>query len=1061
MQLNSMESGTHQQSQMQRRSSVPATVIVVDDDQNQLALLCSLLQKTGLNARGFNGAAEALEAMHTGQAPALIISDLCMPGIDGWQFCRLLRSSEYSAFNQVPVLVVSATSPGDEPGRIATALGVYAFLSSPFDNEGFIRQVLEILRGQLSSIPLRALIVEPVKQQAALLGNAFASEGYTTDTALTFQEAVDAFARNPSDIAVISSDMPDGSGDQLLKRIRTHRPECVCIMMTANPDPALSLDWMHCGAAACVRKPCEPSYLLNLCDQARKERALMRVEVLHETRTRQLRDNRSIFEALTSSEQDAIIMIDTNGAISFWNPAATALFDYDQHEVLGKDLHELLAPEKYHAACKKAFREFQKTGTGAAIGTMLELTARRRDGSESTIELSLSAIQLSDGWHAVGIIRDISERKQTEEALRESEMNLDGILSSIDAAVMSYSIKKERFLYLSPSTEKIFGRTIEHCLQNTFDVVDCIHPDDTGILHTITERMTDHGTAEGEYRIMRPDNSIVWVHARVKLIHDEHGEPDRIDRIITDITERKALELQLLQNQEQTADILDEIDDIVMSASFKTNTYNYLSPSFEKLFGSTAEQHLNNLHLWTESIHPEDIENLQSHAVKLGEKGLSACELRIIKPDGEIAWVRLRSKIITDENGCPDRLQRILSDITSQKLAEQEQEELRERLLKARKMESVARLAGGIAHDYNNILSVIMGHADLSLSSLTPAQPLHKSLSRIRQAAERASALTRQLLAFAGRQTIEPRALNLNKIIDTLLPAIRRIITGEINLVWQPGCEPARVTMDPSQIEQILSEVCQNARNALGNTGTITIATGSASINESLCARQPELIPGEYITMTISDDGHGMDKKTLDNILDPFFTFSATGTGGLGLATVYGILEQNNGFLNIASEPGIGTCITIYLPRCTDEVSARIEQNETAALAAQSTGTILLVEDEPENLELYRTMLESQGYTVLPANTPGECCNLAKSHNGPIDLLVTDVIMPETNGLELANEVHTIRPDTRCLFMSGYSADVIARHGILSPDINFIEKPFSLQSFTEKITAVLHGSNGK
>ncbi len=291
---------------------------------------------------------------------------------------------------------------------------------------------------------------------------------------------------------------------------------------------------------------------------------------------------------------------------------------------------------------------------------------------------------------------------------------------------------------------------------------------------------------------------------------------------------------------------------------------------------------------------------------------------------------------------------------------------------------------------------------------------------------------------------------------------LRRLIGDHIDLVWQPGGDLDPVKMDPSQINHVLAEVCLNAKDALNDKGTITITTGTASINQTLCEHQPELIPGEYITLTISDDGQGMDNETLTNIFEPFYTRKEMGKGqGLGMATVYGIIEQNNGFINVASEPDVGTCITIYLPQNTNAAPLTLVTPNKTDTTAKDTPTIVLVEDEPENLEMYHTMLEGLGYNVLAAGTPQQCLQLAKSYTGRIDLLITDVVMPEINGRELADKFVALNPGTKCLFMSGYSAEVITRKGVLAKGINFIEKPFTMQNFATKIKNILNDPDNK
>jgi CheY-like chemotaxis protein/two-component sensor histidine kinase len=371
-------------------------------------------------------------------------------------------------------------------------------------------------------------------------------------------------------------------------------------------------------------------------------------------------------------------------------------------------------------------------------------------------------------------------------------------------------------------------------------------------------------------------------------------------------------------------------------------------------------------------------------------------------------------------------------------------------------MESIARLAGGVAHDFNNMLSLIIGHADLALSRLTPGQSLHKIFSQIRKAAERSAALTRQLLAFAGRQTIAPRVLDLNETIQAMRGSLEQLLGSDVRLQWQPGTGQTQVRMDPAQIEQILAELCQNSREAIDGSGTVTMRTDVAAVSESECARHPGLKPGSYVILTVSDNGRGMETEKLATIFEPFTDAIIPGKGaGLGLATVYGIIRQNSGSISISSNRGAGTCITIYLPRYAGALQLANGQNGLSPQAARMDRTILLVEDETDNLDLYRAMLESLKCTVLTAATPQECLRIAQTYEGEIDLLITDVVMPETNGRDLANKVLAMRPGTKCLFMSGYSADVIAQHGILEPDINFIEKPFSLQDFTAIVKELL------
>ena len=370
-------------------------------------------------------------------------------------------------------------------------------------------------------------------------------------------------------------------------------------------------------------------------------------------------------------------------------------------------------------------------------------------------------------------------------------------------------------------------------------------------------------------------------------------------------------------------------------------------------------------------------------------------------------------------------------------------------------MEAVGQLAGGVAHDFNNMLSVIIGHAELALGHGDLEDALRKNLQEILAAGNRSSDITRQLLAFARKQTIVPRVLDLNEAVEAILKLLRRLIGEDIDLAWIPGVKLWPVKMDPSQIDQILANLCVNARDAITGVGKITIETQCAVLDDAYCAEHRGFSPGEYTMLAVSDSGSGMDKSTMDKIFEPFFTTKGVGKGtGLGLATVYGITKQNKGFINVYSEPGIGTTFKIYMPRhaaLSDQVPEDIQEPQSL----NGHETILVVEDESLNLELAELMLKRFGYQVLAASSPGKALLAAKNHPGQIDLLLTDMIMPEMNGRELSNEINSLYPNIKCLYMSGYTNNLIVHQGILDKGIHFLQKPFSMQDLAIKVREAL------
>ena len=458
------------------------------------------------------------------------------------------------------------------------------------------------------------------------------------------------------------------------------------------------------------------------------------------------------------------------------------------------------------------------------------------------------------------------------------------------------------------------------------------------------------------------------------------------------------------------------------------------------------------------AMHVSDLEAVETpdettaHIRRVMAQGENRFESRHRRKDGTIFDVDVSAQYQTIDGG---RLVVFLRDITERKRVEEEKAKLQNQLLQSQKMESVGRLAGGVAHDFNNMLGVILGHAELAMDKVDPDHPLYNDLQEIRKAAERSSDLTRQLLAFARKQTITPKVLDLNETVAGMLKMLQRLIGEDIQLAWLPGVNLWPVRMDPSQVDQILINLSVNARDAIAGVGKVTIETENVRLDEAYCADHAGFVPGEYLLLAVSDDGCGMDRESQDKIFEPFFTTKGAGKGtGLGLATCYGIVKQNNGFINVYSEPDRGTTFRIYLPRHIGKAE-QIRKEGPQEPAIRGRETVLVVEDEEALLELGKIMLEKQGYRVLTAGTPGEAIRLAEEHSGEIHLLMTDVVMPEINGRELARKMLSLYPNLKRLFMSGYTADVIAHHGVLDAGVHFLQKPFSRKDLAAKVREAL------
>jgi PAS domain S-box-containing protein len=554
-------------------------------------------------------------------------------------------------------------------------------------------------------------------------------------------------------------------------------------------------------------------------------------------------------------------------------------------------------------------------------------------------------------------------------------------------------------------------------------------------------------------RLLRPSNPPFWARLEATVVQESESGSPVCRVILSDIAESVQKEAALAESELRYRALADSGQALVWTAGLNKQC-DYFNKPWLDFTGRTLEQELGDG--WLQGVHPEDLERcLLTYTAAFDLREKFSMEYRLFNADGDYHWIQ--------DDGTPrfDGQGKFLGyighclDITARKEAEEKQENLQTQLFQSKKMESVGRLAGGVAHDFNNMLGIILGHVELAQEKLDPRDPLFTDLEHIRKAAEHSAVLTRQLLTFARKQIILPRVLDLNETMEGMLKMLQRLIGEDIDFVWAPGADLWPVKIDPSQLDQILANLCVNARDAIAGGGKLTVETKNVTFDSEYCAVHLDTIPGEYVLLSVSDDGSGMDQEILTKLFEPFFTTKETGKGtGLGLAMVYGIVKQNDGFINVSSEPMRGTTFNIYLPRHHDKE----ELFQPAVPVAPVRGgneTILLVEDELALLEMTTVMLQRKGYKVLAAATPLEAIELAEKHVGEIQLLLTDVIMPKMNGQDLTQRLLSLQPNLKGLFMSGYTADVIAHHGVLDKGVNFIQKPFLMKDLAIKVREVL------
>lgn len=518
-----------------------------------------------------------------------------------------------------------------------------------------------------------------------------------------------------------------------------------------------------------------------------------------------------------------------------------------------------------------------------------------------------------------------------------------------------------------------------------------------------------------------------------------------IGGICRDITNQKIAEKALKSSEEKYRTLVDHAGDAIFIA--QNGGMKFPNPATVRLTGYSLEE-LNSMQ-FVDLIHPEDRQGIQDAYNKSlkGEAVSPKSDFRMITKTEKMLLAQMSSTRITWE-GQPATLN-FVRDVTDLRNAE-------EQLRQAQKVESIGRLAGGVAHDFNNMLNVITGYSEIALEQLKSTDPLYNEITEILNAAKRSVHLTRQLLAFARKQIISPKVLNMNTVVSGTLKMLQRLTGEDIDIDFQAADHLWNIHIDPSQVDQILANLMINARDAIAGVGKVRIETKNEVLDDDYCKIHPNVSPGEYAMLSVSDTGVGMDKETMENIFEPFFTTKAVGEGtGLGLSTIYGIVKQNNGHINVYSEPGMGSVFKIYIPRFAGGHQKKQGMPESPVVGGNET--VLVVEDEPQVLKLSRQALGKYGYTILAAQTPEEALQIVREHTQKIHLLVTDVIMPGFNGKELAEKIKAVKPGVKILFMSGYSEDIISRRDILVEGIDFMQKPFSIKAFAGKVREILDG----
>ncbi|GAB4362236.1 MAG: hypothetical protein Kow00128_01810 [Deltaproteobacteria bacterium] len=608
-----------------------------------------------------------------------------------------------------------------------------------------------------------------------------------------------------------------------------------------------------------------------------------------------------------------------------------------------------------------------------------------------------------------------------------------------------------RFLWVNDAMARFLGMPAKEVLgRRCFELVHCA-----------TERIDRCPCArlagKRETEEMEIPERGIRVRITVDPIRNADGTFFGAIHLITEITREKREEEKHRELSGRLASLMNNVPGAVYRG-LRDWSIQLMGAEVERLTGYTQREVTEGTVNWRTLVHPGDLEWLREvfrQAVREGKRILQV-EYRILHRDGSVRWVADRRQIFYDEAGEFSYVDGLLLDITERKAMEEALLRSEEKFRQSQKMEAIGRLAGGIAHDFNNLLTAIRGYSDLLLQAMGEGDPHRREVAEIRKAGERAASLTQQLLAFSRKQILEPKVLDLNGIVADMERMLRRMIGEDVDLVTvlRPGLWAVKA--DPGQIEQVILNLAVNARDAMPEGGTLSIETVNRRVDRAGTGECPDAEPGEYVMLAVGDTGHGMDEQTLSRIFEPFFTTKEKGKGtGLGLATVYGIVKQSGGFIYPESRPGEGTVFRIYLPRCMEIPAPPADREPKRGETPRGKETILLVEDDEVVRTLAEAILAGSGYTVLCAPDGRDGVEAAERHEGPIHLLLTDVVMPKMGGRDLAKEIASRRAGLKVLFMTGYAADAFLEERNLPPGSKILRKPFRVDGLLRKVREIL------
>jgi two-component system cell cycle sensor histidine kinase/response regulator CckA len=761
------------------------------------------------------------------------------------------------------------------------------------------------------------------------------------------------------------------------------------------------------------------------------------------------------FRSLVQNSSDMIAVVDQDTRIEYVSPAVEQIMGYPPERLIGRPALELVHPEDLDEAITVLTEALDRPGEDVSM----EGWVRHEDGSFRRLVTTVRNLLGDPSVRGIVVNnRDITDRAVAEEKLRDTEGRYRGLVEDVPAVMYLAEFGADgRWHYVSPFIHTLLGWTPEEWVDDPWLWSKSLDPadrdrvlaEDSAALHAI-----DQDSFQSEYRMVRRHGGSVWVRDEFRIARDNDGKPVFMRGVILDISHRKEADAALREKDERIRSIFENSPMGIGLVDLEGRTIES-NQVLREMLGYDEDEFATLP--FSEFTHPDDVApNLELfEEMTAGGRESFNMEKRFIHKDGRTIWANLVVSLICDEHGDPAYALGMTEDITERKVLE-------DQLRQAQKMEAVGRLAGGVAHDFNNLLGVIINCANFLAEDMGPDDPRYEDVKDIKESGKRGADLVRQLLAFSRKDIVRPEIVDLNEVVGNMKSLLGRTLGEDIKVESALAEDPCVTKVDLGQIEQILVNLAVNARDAMPGGGKILITTDVVHMGSDLALMMPEQNGpsgrnGEgYVRLTFTDTGVGMSEEVSRRIFEPFFTTKSRGRGtGLGLATTYGAVQQAGGYISVWSQPGQGTTFTIYLPSANAEPQAASDSGDQKRHLSLGD-SVLLVEDDDALRRLTRRMLERNGFRVVEASQADEAERLFEQDPSAIDVVLTDVVMPEGSGKDLVARLQAIDPGVRYLFMSGYPEDVIAHHGVLEEGVPFLGKPFTEPSLVGRLQEVVH-----